>query len=158
VKSFLNSTTGTALRALLAFGFGYLAIQTAGDSRISNVHWYVVGLLALVALFQLAVAAGLPLGEFTQGGQQIGRLDAKARRNAAASIAVVILFVITSLYLGGEMQLPELIGQALSYLFFAYLAVGLLVNSISRSIKESLIWTPLLLLNIYLVAILYFGS
>ena len=158
VITFMNSTFGTVLRLFLALIFGLGLIRLGSETQLQGAHWYLIALLTLVALFQMAVAFGFPLGEFTQGGQQIGRLDVKARKNAIAALPLIFLFALTTLDLGGVIQLQALVGQVFVYLFMAYLALGLILNSISRSIKESVVWTPVLLLNIYLMAILYFAN
>lgn len=155
--TFLNSTFGTALRALLALSVAWSLIRFGSETRLSGAHWYIVGLLALVAAFQVAVASGFPIGEFTQGGQTVGQLDDKGRKNAVASLPLLVLFALVALHLGEAIQLPTLIGQVFMYVFMGYLGIGLVLNSISRSLKESIIWTPILLLNIYLVAALYFA-
>lgn len=158
MKTFLNSTAGTAIRAFLAVLLAAALILIATEAQLPNAHWYTLGLLAMVAVFQIAISAGLPLGEFTQGGQMAGRLDYEGRKKALASLPLLVLFGFASLHLGKVIQLPTLISQVLTYSFMAYLGIGLIMNSISRSLKESIIWTPVLLLNIYLVAILYFSN
>lgn len=52
--------------------------------------WTFSGLCLLLCLFQLALIAGAPWGDLTQGGRQEGVLSLGARLLAAASIPVLV--------------------------------------------------------------------
>lgn len=97
------------------------------------------GLLALVAIFQLALAFGAPLGDMAWGGQHPGVLPARLRVASAVAGAVVYpLVILVVLAAGGFIDDtwlpidPTVAMWGLSVL----LTLGALANFASRSRRE----------------------
>lgn len=99
-------------------------------------------LLALLAVFQLALALGAPLGRFAWGG---AHRVLPARLRVGSLIAIVIYAVIALLALdrAGLVDLvPEPVSVVGMWVAFAYFLVGIPLNAISRSRAERLTMTP----------------
>ena len=100
---------------------------------------------ALLAVFQVLLAAGLPLGRFAWGGSH-RILPAKLRLGSAVS---VVLYAFFAFVLLDRAQLldafPETASLILSWVLTAYLFVGVLLNAISRSRPERWTMTPVAL-------------
>lgn len=112
-----------------------------------------------VALFQLALTLGAPMGEYTMGGQNVGRLPMKLRLGAA--ISMIVNLAIAGHYLAQtgalETLLPANLNQIANWSLVAFTAIGLLMNSISRSKKERQMWVPVLLLSLVCAVIVALG-
>lgn len=117
-------------------------------------------LLAALVIFQVALIAGAPLGRFAWGGQH-DVLPAKLRIGSASSIVLYVLFAYVSLAKAG-MAAP-LVNQGFTdvscWVLTAYLAVGIVLNGISRSKPERYVMTPtvVFLTALYLVLSLHQG-
>ncbi|MCL2059128.1 MAG: hypothetical protein FWH01_08760 [Oscillospiraceae bacterium] len=110
-------------------------------------------LFAFIAMLTLLVACGLPLGEFTMGGQH-KVLPKNFRIMAAVSFGVQIFAIIIVLQAGGFISLWFSL-NATKYIciFFAvYLSLNTIMNLFSKSKKERYAMTPLSLLS----AVCYF--
>jgi len=92
-------------------------------------------LLAALAVFQVALVAGAPLGRFAWGGQN--RVLPTGLR-AGSAISVVIYAVIGWLVWRAVDQ-PE---DAWLWVITAYFALGIALNAASRSLPERLVMTP----------------
>ncbi|CUH66937.1 hypothetical protein TG4357_02727 [Thalassovita gelatinovora] len=110
---------------------------------------YALMCLATVA-FQLLLIAGLPLGEYTQGGQRKGALPPSGRVLAALSILLLAFMALSILsaagFAGGFW--PRWTGWG---------AVGLsamtcTLNWITRSRKERRLWAPITTVMLALAA------
>ena len=104
-------------------------------------------LFGVIATMTVLVACGLPLGEFTMGGQH-KILPKKFRVMAVISFAVQIFAMIIVLQAGGFISL-WLSFKATKYIcfFFAvYLSLNTIMNMISKSRKEKYVMTPLSLI------------
>jgi hypothetical protein len=103
-----------------------------------------VTLLAVLALFQLALAAGAPLGAAAWGGQHPGVLPTRLRVASGVAAAVVypaiILITLASSGLVVADGLP-LAGGTTMWVLTGFFAVGTLANAASRSRVER-IWAP----------------
>lgn len=112
-----------------------------------------------VALFQLALALGAPMGEYTLGGQNIGRLPMKLR--AATIISLLVNLGIAGHYLAqtGTLQalLPSNLNAIVNWALVGFFGLGLLMNSISRSKKERNLWVPVLILSLVCAVIVALG-
>ena len=103
-------------------------------------------LLVALALFQLALAAGAPLGRFAWGGGH-GRLPARLRIGSLVAIAIYAAFAAIVLERAGLVRLlpyAEIAGVGI-WVVVAYLATGVAMNAISRSKPERYTMTPLAL-------------
>lgn len=101
-------------------------------------------LMAGLAVFQLLLAAGMPLGRFAWGGQH--RILPRGLR--IGSLVAIFLYALFSAILlmraglspawpSGDWVGPAAWGVA------AYMALGVVVNAMSRSRPERLTMTPL---------------
>ena len=101
-------------------------------------------LFAIIAIMTVLVACGLPLGEFTMGGQH-RILPPKYRIFAIISFIVQLFAIIIILQTGGFISLWFSI-KTTKYIciFFAvYLSLNIIMNLLSKSKKEKYIMTPL---------------
>jgi hypothetical protein len=100
-----------------------------------------------VVVFQLALAAGAPWGEYTMGGQTKGRLPRSLR--IGATLSAVIMLAQAGHYLAQAGVIPRLLdptgNNVVNWIWFGFSIAGLILNSISRSKKERNTWVPVLL-------------
>lgn len=102
--------------------------------------------ITALVVFQLALAAGAPLGRFAWGGQNPGVLPRRLRIASAASILIYVLVVIPAFDLAGILDVvPDGVAQVAAWGVFAYLALGVVMNAISRSKAERYTMTPVAL-------------
>ncbi len=99
--------------------------------------------LGLLAVFQIALASGAPLGEFAWGGQS-KVLPARLR---IGSIVSVVLYALIAVILLERAGLTQILGnaavlQVAAWVVFAYFALGILMNAVSRSKPERYTMTP----------------
>lgn len=115
-------------------------------------------LAAFVAIFQLALAIGAPLGEFTMGGKYPGKLPPGMR--IAALVQIVILLFFTAIVVSkAGLALASLTGMAGIAIWFvlAFFVFGSFLNLSSQSKKERLLMGPLnliALVSVLMVALL----
>jgi hypothetical protein len=88
-----------------------------------------VAVLGCLAVLQLLLITGAPLGRFAWGGQH-DVLPTRLRIGSAVSIALYALFAVLMLE-----------GVAL-WVLTAYFALGIVLNAVSRSRPERLVMTP----------------
>jgi hypothetical protein len=103
-------------------------------------------LAVLVAAFQLALALGAPWGKAAMGGRFPGVLPPPMR--VAAVIQALILLALGALTLTrAGVMLPGLYGVARTaiWLVVAFNALALVLNSITPSKIERMIWAPVAL-------------
>ena len=115
-------------------------------AEISSVILIVT--MGFVALFQLALALGAPMGEYAFGGQNPGKLPARYRVTSAISIFVYAAIAGHQLAQLGVLErlLPEGLNTAANWVVFGLNVLSLIMNSISRSTKERKLWAPVALL------------
>ena len=102
-----------------------------------------VVVLAALAVFQLALALGAPLGRFAWGGQHDGVLPRGLRIGSAVSIALYALFAVVLLDRAGVVDvLPDGVSRVGAWVLVAYFALGIVMNGISRSRSERAVMTP----------------
>ena len=95
-------------------------------------------LLAVQVVFQACLAAGAPWGRFAYGGQHEGRLPVRFRRASAVAAPVYAAAAVAVASEAGpaRRRRPALMGVA------AFMALGTVLNGISRAPGERLLWTP----------------
>jgi hypothetical protein len=101
------------------------------------------GLTALVAAFQLALAFGAPWGRFALGGAFPGVFPPAMR--VAALVQIVILAVLALIVLSrAGMALPawRRASRPLAWAIVVLLALGVVLNLITPSASERVIWAP----------------
>ncbi|WP_438354365.1 hypothetical protein [Microbacterium sp. CJ88] len=92
--------------------------------------------LALLAVFQLALALGAPLGRFAWGGQH-QRLPARLRIGSVISIVIYAFIALVAWDRVGAVNVfGDLFSQVAMWIVFAYFTLGILLNAVSRSIPE----------------------
>ena len=104
-------------------------------------------LFGVIATMTVLVACGLPLGEFTMGGQH-KILPKKFRVMAVISVAIQIFAMIIILQAGGfiSLWLSFKVTKYICFFFAAYLSLNTIMNMISKSGKEKYVMTPLSLI------------
>ena len=104
-------------------------------------------LFGAIATMTVLVACGLPLGEFTMGGQH-KILPKKLRVMAVISVAIQIFAMIIILQAGGfiSLWLSFKVTKYICFFFAAYLSLNTIMNMISKSRKEKYVMTPLSLI------------
>ena len=113
----------------------------------------------LVALFQLALVLGAPMGEYAFGGQHPGKLPVQYRVGSAISFLVLLAIAGHYLAQAGVFTplLPEGLNSVANWVLVGFNVVGLIMNGISRSKKERNMWVPVLLLSVVLSIIVALG-
>ena len=106
-----------------------------------------VALTAIVVLFQLALAAGVPWGHLTWGGRFPGRLPIRMRAAAVLSAALLVGFAAIVCARAG-MASPEWqpLSRRLIWAVVAYCAIGVVANAATPSRWERIIWLPVVTL------------
>jgi len=124
---------------------------------------YLVVANVLVGLFQVALAAGAPMGEYAWGGRESGRLSAKLRVSSAFS--ALLLFAIAGHYASVIGWLPSMLDahtRAFSlWGLTALYALSTLGNYKSKSEQERKMFLPvsgsMLLANILILVFYRLG-
>ena len=101
-------------------------------------------LMAALALFQLTLVLGAPLGHFAWGGQH-RVLPGGLRIGSLVAIPLYALFSTTLLMHAGLVPAWPDAGwlSPAAWGVVAYMGLGVVVNAISRSLPERLTMTPL---------------
>jgi hypothetical protein len=104
-----------------------------------------VVVLAGLAIFQAALAAGAPLGRFAWGGQH-SVLPTGLRFGSAVSIALYAGFAVLILCAGGALTvLSAGFVEVAIWVLTGFFVLGIGMNAISRSRPERLVMTPVVL-------------
>jgi hypothetical protein len=106
-----------------------------------------VTLLAVVEVFQIALALGAPFGKASWGGKHKGVLPIRLR--TASGVAAVLVYPLITLFVLAasgliDSSLTEGTRRVGMWVLNAFFAVGALANFVSRSIIER-IWGPVTL-------------
>jgi len=103
-------------------------------------------LLAGLAVFQVLLAAGRPLGRFAWGGRH-EVLPRRLRIGSAVSVAVYAVIGAVVLQAAGETSVfPGPVADVGIWVVTGYFILGVPLNAISRSRPERLVMTPVVLL------------
>ena len=98
--------------------------------------------LALLAVFQLALVFGAPWGHFAWGGQD-RVLPARKRIGSVISILIYAFMTVVAWDRVGAISVfPDLFSQIAMWVIFAYSVLGILMNAISRSKPERYTMVP----------------
>jgi uncharacterized membrane protein SirB2 len=118
-----------------------------------------VAITVALAVFQLALALGAPLGHFAWGGQH--RVLPKNLRNGnLISIGLYAVFSLIVLMRAGLVTSwpgTAWIAPAI-WVLVTYLAVGIVMNAISRSRPERLVMTPTVLVLFVCALVVALGA
>ncbi len=122
--------------------------------RIAGVVYAVVSVG--VAAFQIALALGAPLGSYAMGGAFPGQIPPALRVSALVQAAVLLLLAGVVLARAGvALRGWSRVSRWLVWLVVAFAAVSLVLNLITPSAGERMIWAPVafvLLVSSVLVA------
>lgn len=99
--------------------------------------------LAALAVFQVALAMGAPIGRFAWGGQH-EVLPTRLRIGSAVSVVLYAAIGAILLTRAGviTLGLGDRAVEIAAWVVTAYFALGILMNAISRSRPERLVMTP----------------
>ena len=103
-----------------------------------------MGLTALVVLFQLALAAGAPWGRYAMGGAFPGVMPTPMR--VAAVVQAIVLLAVGLVVLSrAGLVLPRWrrVSRWLTWIIVGLLGVSVVLNLITPSPMERLIWAPM---------------
>jgi hypothetical protein len=99
-------------------------------------------ILAVLAVFQLALALGAPLGHFAWGGQH-RVLPTRLRIGSLVSILIYAVIAVLAL---DRVDLIDVVPDPVStvgmWIVFAYFVLGIPLNAVSRSKPERYTMTP----------------
>jgi len=115
-------------------------------------------LLLAVAVMEVLLIFGLPLGEFTMGGRY--RVLPPLLRVAAATSVILQLFGAAMIIQGGglmNMWFSSGVTKIICFVFAGFFAVNTVMNLISPSKKEKYVMTPLAAIEAVCFAITAFG-
>lgn len=103
-------------------------------------------ILGLLAVFQLALAAGAPIGRFAWGGQH-NVLPARLRVGSIVSVPLYALFALVLLERAALVTVfgNEQFVQVATWVLGGYFALGILMNGLSRSKAERIVMVPVTL-------------
>ncbi|WP_129784802.1 hypothetical protein [Promicromonospora panici] len=102
-------------------------------------------LLAVLAVFQIALILGAPIGHFAWGGQH-RVLPARLRVGSGISILIYALIALVGLDRAGLTDVfPGAFPAVAMWVVFAYFVLGIGMNGISRSKPERYTMAPLCL-------------
>lgn len=127
-------------------------------SPVTAAYLVVAGCLVL-AVFQGAIALGLPLGRASWGGRNPGVLPSNLRVASAVSIVIYLVAALIVLDRAGVplIDLPDLIARWGTWALVVLLAVGAVMNAASSSPYERYGWAPLAALMALLSLIVALG-
>jgi len=115
-------------------------------------------ILAGLAIFQVALAVGAPIGRFAWGGQH----DVLPARLRIGSVVSILLYALFALILLERAELVTVFGsepfvQVATWVLFGYFALGILMNGISRSKAERNVMVPVTLVLAALTLLVALG-
>jgi hypothetical protein len=104
-----------------------------------------VSLLGALAVFQLLLAAGAPLGRFAWGGQHVV-LPTRLRVSSVLSILAYACIAVLMLQVAGAVSVVSRgLADVVIWVLTGYFALGVAMNAASRSRPERLVMTPVAL-------------
>jgi len=112
--------------------------------RFSALAYAVI--TAGIVLFQLALAAGMPWGEFAMGGAFPGQFPPALR--VAAVVQAVLLVLMAGVVLARADIALSAWSRAARWLVWgvvAFAGLSLVLNTITPSVRERAIWAPVAL-------------
>jgi hypothetical protein len=100
--------------------------------------WFLVISTVAVALFQLAMVLGAPVGDYAYGGQMTGVLPTRYRVSSVFSM--LLMLAIAGHYLAQlgffEPLLPPNLNAISNWGFVAFFVLAAIMNNITKSQKE----------------------
>jgi glutaminase len=103
---------------------------------------FLVAMTLIVAVFQIALALGAPLGEYAYGGARVGKLPLGFRINSV--VAVFVMLAISGHYLAQlgvfEPILDPAGNSVVNWVLVGFTGLSALANNATRSKKERMVW------------------
>lgn len=100
-------------------------------------------LILAAVLFQGALVAGLPWGEFAWGGMYPGQLPVGMRvASALSALLLVVIGMIVLVRAGVFLPKWQRLSQKLVWVVVVYCALGVVANAMTPSAWERMIWLP----------------
>jgi len=100
--------------------------------------WFLVIATISVALFQLAIVLGAPVGDYAYGGQMTGVLPVQYR--VASVFSMLVFLAVAGHYLAQlgffEPVLPPDLNAISNWGFVAFFVVAAIMNNITKSQQE----------------------
>ena len=107
----------------------------------------LLALTAIVAAFQLALAAGVPWGHLSWGGRFPGQLPPRMRAAALLSAALLMGFMVIVFARAGLAFFEwQPLSERLIWGVVAYCTIGVLANAATPSRWERILWLPVVTL------------
>lgn len=129
-------------------------------NSIEIAVWLAVTVLLLTTLFQIALIAGAPLGEYAFGGRHKGTLPRNLRIGSVISSSLYL--GIAGHFLAQIGLLPQILEPHLNSLanwsIVGIFSLALIMNTITPSKKERLVWAPVALVLLATSVIIALGS
>jgi hypothetical protein len=114
-------------------------------------------ILAALAVFQLSLALGAPLGRFAWGGQH-RVLPVRLRIGSAVSIVIYTVIAAIALDRAGVIDVvSDVVSTVGMWVVFAYFVLGIPMNAISRSKPERYTMTPIVVVLAVLSLVVALG-
>jgi hypothetical protein len=102
-----------------------------------------LGLTTLVIAFQLALVAGAPWGRLTMGGVYSGQLPPAMRLVALVQALLLVFFAAVVAVRARLVHSPWFkVSRYLVWLVIAYAIIGSVLNGLTPSVWERIIWLP----------------
>ncbi len=104
----------------------------------------------VVIVMSFLLICGVPLGEFTMGGELLDNVPKKIRIVISVSQLIVqLFFTVVVLQSGGIIPLwfSEKITKIICIVMAVYLSINTVMNLFSKSKKEKLVMTPIALIS-----------
>lgn len=117
-----------------------------------SATFYAV-IVTVTILFQICLIAGAPWGEITQGGQNAGALPMQNRVFAGISIFLLLFMGMAVLSAAGNWPNWPI---RTAWIALAVQALSTILNWITPSAKERMVWGPTTSLMLMLVLIVVF--
>jgi hypothetical protein len=116
-------------------------------------------LTAGLIAFQVALAAGAPWGELAMGGSNPGVYPLPLRIAAIVQAALVGFFALVVLARAG-VALPkwERMSRKAIWVAVAFAVIGLVLNVITPSVRERMLWAPFAAVQLGAILIVALGK
>src|SRR5688572_31209446 len=113
--------------------------------RLSAILYAIVSVIVIA--FQIALAAGAPWGEYAMGGAFPGQFPSELRIAAIVQAIILALLALVVLSRAG-VALPKWskASRWMIWLVVAFSTISLVLNTITPSARERVIWAPVALI------------
>ena len=125
---------------------------------VETIAWIAAGLFGALALFQVSLALGAPMGEYVYGGRvadEGGRLPGKWRIASAAAAVILLGFGWVILARAGVIAttIDETVLTVLSRMVVAYMAINAAANLAGKTSIERYLFGGVTLVLVILCSI-----